>query len=163
MSERIVITANGQILAADTDIDLLEIGPALDDYPLRLRRLFISQGSEVGDTQEEGLRITVRRFAATVTSGSGGAAPTLEAPDSNTTVRITAAEAFNDTVATTTGANDVLFDGYWNVRAPLELVWPRDEPDGAPTIRAAEVLIIRCETTVADTIDASIVAELDEG
>jgi hypothetical protein len=163
MSERIVLTANGQILTADGDIDILEIGPPLDDYPLRLRRLYISQGSEVGDAQEEGLRITVRRFAATVTSGSGGMAPTIEAPDSNTTTRVTAVEGFNDTVATTTGANDVLFDGYWNVRGPLELVWPRDEPDPAPTIRAAEVLIVRCETTAADTIDVSVTAELDEG
>lgn len=162
MSQRVVVTANSTLENADGNTDLLEI-TAADDYPLRLRRFFLSQGSDVGDAAEEGLRITIHRFAAINASGSGGMTPTIEAPDSTYTPKVSTVEGFNDGVATVTGADDVLFDGYWNIRGPLELVWPRDEPDGAPTIRGAEYLIIRSDSTVADQLSVSYIAEFDEG
>lgn len=162
MTARVTLTGNSTLETADGDTDLLEV-VALDDYPLKLRRLFISQGSEVGDAMEEGVRITIRRFAAINASGSGGITPTIESPDSIYVPKVTAAEMFNDVIATVTGADDVLWDGYWNVRGPLELVWPRDEPDGAPTCRGAEALIVRVMAAVGDQISCSVVAELDEG
>lgn len=162
MSGRVILTGNSTLETADGNTDLLEVVP-LDDYPIRLRRLFISQGSEIGDAMEEGVRITVRRGAAINVSGSGGIAPTIESPDSTYTPKLTAAEMFNDAIATITGADDVLWDGYWNIRGPLELVWPRDEPDPAPCARGAEVIIVQVMAAVTDQISCSVVAEFDEG
>lgn len=155
----VTVSANGSILNADGNIDLLELTPA-DDKPIKLARLILSNGSELGDAAEEQLRITVRRLGAAVTSGSGGAAPAIEAPDSQFTPAL-AAEAFNDSVATTTGANDILADFYWNVRMRDEFVWPEEKRQ--PTARGSEVLVIRCESTAADDLTCSITAELDEG
>lgn len=161
MSIPVIVSHNGTLTNAGGNNDLLELTPA-DDKPIRLRRFMIGQSSEVGDTAEEGLRITVRRLGATVTSGSGGGSPSVEVPDSALGTPGVTAEALNTTVATTSGANDILFDGIWNIRqSPLELVWP--EPDKAPCARGAEVLVIRCETTPADDITVAYTAELDEG
>ena len=157
----VIVSHNGTLTNAGGDNDLLELTPA-DDKPIRLRRLFLGQTSELGDAAEEALRITVRRLGATVTSGSGGGAPSIKVPDSQYGTPGLAAEGLNTTVATTTGANDILFDGVWNIRqSPLELVWP--EPEKAPAARGTEVLVIRCESTAADDITIAITAELDEG
>lgn len=161
MSIPVVVTHTGTLTNAGGDNDLLELTPA-DDKPIRLRRLYLSNGSEVGDAAEEMLRITVRRFGATVTSGSGGGSPTINVPDTGIGSPGVTAEGLNTTVATTTGNNHILLDIYWNIRqSPLELVWP--EQDKAPTAKGAEVLLVRCESTAADDITVSITAELDEG
>ena len=73
MSRIYVVPWTGSILAADTDMDLWEISPA-DDQPCRIRGIRLGQTSEVQHAEEEGLRITIKRLLATVTSGSGGAA-----------------------------------------------------------------------------------------
>ena len=161
MSIPVIVSHNGTLTNAGGNNDLLELTPA-DDKPIRLRRLFLGQGTELGDAAEESLRITVRRLGSAVTSGSGGGSPSIEVPDTGIGTPGVTAEGLNTTVATTSGPNDILFDGYWNIRqSPLELVWP--EQDKAPTAKGAEVLVVRCEDTAADDITVSITAELDEG
>jgi hypothetical protein len=61
----------GTVTNAGGDTDLIEILPAAEK-PVKLRGFSLAQTSEVGDTAEEGLRISVMRLPATVTSGNGG-------------------------------------------------------------------------------------------
>lgn len=49
--------------------DLFEISPA-DDKPVLIHAVYVSQSSDMGDVQEELLRVTIKR--GHTTSGSGG-------------------------------------------------------------------------------------------
>jgi hypothetical protein len=69
MSRIYSIPLSGTYTSAGTDTDLLEILPA-DDKPVKLLGFAIGQTSEVGDATEEGVRISVIRLPATVTSAA---------------------------------------------------------------------------------------------
>jgi hypothetical protein len=151
MSGRIyTVSFAGTVTAAGGDTDLLELTPA-DDKPCKLRGLLLSQSSEVGDAQEEGLRISVIRLPATVTSGNGTATTGQPAHDLDVAAGF-AAETNGTTVATTSGTAVTLVELAWNERmSPYELWFP--DPDFAPTVRQASALVVRMQTTLAD--DAS--------
>lgn len=159
MSIAVVACETGTFTAAGTNTDILSIAPA-DDKPVALCRLFLSQGSEVGDAMEEGIRVTVKRLN-TFSVGSGGATiDSVETPDSSggnpgATVRA------NDTTPATGASTDILWDCYWNVRAPLELVWADER--FRPVVKGAEGLVVVLETTPADDITISMTAEYLEG
>ena len=140
----------GTLTNAGGDSDLLEILPA-DDKPCALIGMRLCQTSEVGDTAEEGLRITVRRMGATVTSGSGGSAVTPVANDTVDGAAGFAAECNNTTVATTSGTSTIMEEIGWNERAsPMEFWWPEELYQ--PVVRQGEALLVRCETTPADDL-----------
>jgi hypothetical protein len=140
--------ASVTITAGNTDVDWLEVLPA-DDKPVALRGMVLSQTSEVGDAQEEGLRFRVLRLAATVTSGSGGTTPTPQPLNDADAAAGFTSDANNTTVATTSGATTVLAEFGWNVRnSPYEMWWP--DSAFAPLARQGQGLIVRQETTVAD-------------
>lgn len=152
------VAYTGTLTNAGGNSDLLECLPA-DDKPVKLRAMVISQLSEVGDAAEEGLQISVQRFPATVTGGSGGSAVTPTPVDSADTAAGCAVECNNTTVATTNGTA-VQFGYYaWNVRSLLEIWWP----DGAlsPKAKQGEAIIVRCDTTPADdlTLNAAFLLE----
>lgn len=155
MSFAQTVTFNGTLTAAGTDSDLIEAVPS-DDQPLKLVRFILSQGSELGDAAEEGLRITVQRLN-TITSGSGGSAPTVELPDPPPSGVVAGTFEANNTTLATGASADVLFDGYWNVRAVLEIPWPDER--FAPVAKGVDGLVIRSHTTPADDISFSITAE----
>ena len=142
------VVYSGTITNAGGDTDLLELQPA-DDKPVKLRGFILSQTSEVGDAEEEGLRISVIRLTATVTSGTGGSSVTPESMDSADTASGATCECNNTTVATTSGNTDTLYDMAWNVRASPYDYW---FPDAAycPKVKQGEALIIRQQTTAAD-------------
>ena len=141
------ISYTGTITASGGNADLLELTPA-DDKPVKLRGFMLSQISEVGDAAEEGLRITVQRFPATVTSGNGTAV-TGQSPDSAQSAAGFAAECNGATVATTSGTAIVLQELGWNIRnSPYE--WWAPDADFAPKAKQGEALIVRLETTAAD-------------
>lgn len=151
---------NGTLTNAGGNSDLLEATPA-DDKPIRLNRFVLGNSSELGDTAEEGLRVTVQMFPATVTSGSGGTATTPRPYDSVDAAAGFSAEMNNTTVATTSSTAVTLADFIWNIRmSPCEFVWP--DPAKRPVVRGGEVLIVRMESTPADDITASLWFELDE-
>ncbi len=152
MSRIYSIPFNGSITAANAAVDLAALRPAADK-PIRLRGVRIGQLSEVGDTQEEGINLTVRRFTATVTDGSGGTAPTPTPVDDIDAASGFSARVMDTTEATTSGTNELKEYLPWNVRSsPMEYWWPDER--FAPTCRLnANRLILRWETTVADTID----------
>lgn len=150
----------GTITNAGGDSDLLEILPA-DDKPIKLRGWSIGQTSEVGDAAEEGLRISVIRMAATVTSGSGGSAVTPVPVDSANTAAGFAAECNNTTVATTSGASTVLCEHAWNERAsPWDWFYP--DESFCPKAKQGEALLVRMQTTPADDYSGCVTFFVEE-
>lgn len=135
------------VTAAGTDTDLWEINPA-DDKPCALRMLRLGQITEVADAAEEGLRISIKRLLATVTSGNGTAGTEEELGASAQSAGFTW-EYNGPTVATTSGTTETLDEiGWINRQTPLEIWWP--DLEFAPKVVQAEALVIRMETTLAD-------------
>jgi len=147
------IPVTGTLTAAGGNTDLWEILPGAN-YPVEIVGLRLGQTTELGDTAEEALRITIRRFRATVTSGSGGttAVPEdLRKSNQAPVAMTTPVEVNNTTVATTTGDNEVLDEIAWNVRnSPFEVWYPI--PELRPRARNTEALLIRCESTPIDDL-----------
>lgn len=153
---------NGTITAAGTDTDIWSFQPA-SNKPILLRGFTLGQISEVGDAQEEGLRITVKRLPATFTVGSGGNAVTAAPPvlSSADTVWGFTARTNDTTVATSSGTVQVLDEFGWNERnTPYEHWYP--DIAFCPQAFNAQGLIIRCETTLADDMTFSGVAWVEE-
>lgn len=142
------VSYTGTITNSGGDTDLLELLPA-DDKPVKLRGLLLSQISEVGDAAEEGLRISILRLPATVTSGSGGSAVTPAPMDSADAAAGVAVECNNTTVATTSGTAVTMAEIGWNERnSPYEMWFPDDR--FAPKAKQGEGLVVRQQTTAAD-------------
>jgi hypothetical protein len=147
MSRVYTVPFSATVTAAGGDTDLWELTPA-DDKPIKLRGLLLSQISEVGDTAEEGLRISIIRLPATVTSGNGSAV-TPPPCDSVDTAAGFAAETNGTTVATTSGTAATLVELGWNNRqSPYE--WWAPDPAFAPKVKQPEALVVRMQTTLAD-------------
>ncbi len=135
------------VTAAGTDTVLWEITPA-DDKPVRLRMLRLGQISEVKDAEEEGLRVTVKRLLATVTSGNGSAG-TEEAMDESGASGGFTWEFNGTTPPTSSGATEILEEiGWINRQTPLEIWWPDER--FAPKAIQGEAFSIVMETTLAD-------------
>lgn len=149
MGRRYTISYQGTITNAGGDTDLLELLPA-DDKPVKLRGFVLSQISEVGDADEEGVRISVMRLLATVTSGSGGSSVTPAPTDSADSAAGVAAECNNTTVATTSGSAVTYAELGWNIRnSPFDFWFPEGFE---PKAKQGEALIVRLQTTVADDL-----------
>ena len=161
MSRIYTVPFSGTLTAAGTDSDWLSL-QAATNKPTRLLGIMIGQISEVGDAQEEGLRLSILRLAATFTVGSGGTAITPAAMDSTDTVAFGGTARCNDTtVATTAGATTTLFEIGWNLRmAPWD--WYPVDVRFAPIARAGEGLIVRCQTTLADDATAQFTFIIEE-
>ncbi len=141
--------------------DLWEITPG-DDYPCKIRGLRLGQTSELGDTAEESLRISIIRMRATVTSGSGGSAGAPEQVDLANQAPTFASETNNATVATTSGDTEIIEEIAWNIRSsPFEIWYP--DPDFAPKCVQTEVLLVRLQSTVADDITFVGTLWIEEG
>lgn len=114
-----VYSVNFENVAATALQDLIEISPA-DDHPIKLLGLFLSQSSEIGDAQEEMLRVQILR--GYTVSGSGGSAQTPVPLDPGDTAASFAAEVNNTTVANT-GSPVILHSESFNVRSGLAHYW----------------------------------------
>lgn len=146
--------------ALTTAADLLELSPA-DDKPVKLRGMAICQVTEVGDTQEESVRIQILRLPATVTGGSGGSAITPKPMDSADAAAGVAAECLNTTVATTSSTADVLAELGWNVRGTPWEFWFPDERF-APKAKQGEALVVRLQAAPADSITFGVTFWIEE-
>lgn len=155
-------TYNGTITNAGGNADLGSFQPA-DDIPIRLRGILFSQSSEVGDAQEEGLRITVNRLPATFTVGSGGASITACTPSSDTTGAAWSftGRANDTTIASTSGTAECHFDSAWNVRnSPYDFFWP--DATFCVQARQGAGVTVRMDTTPADDFTGSFTFWLEE-
>lgn len=150
----------GTVTNAGGDQDLIEILPA-DDKPAKLRGFVLGQISEVGDGAEEGVRVSVMRLPATVTSGSGGSSPTPVPVDSADSAAGAAVEVNNTTVATTSSTAVTLAEFGWNLRnSPFDFWWPDER--FCPKAKQGEALVVRLQTTVADDITGQFTFFLEE-
>ena len=160
MSRIYTVSYQGTITNAGGDTDLLELLPA-DDKPVKLRGFSLAQTSEVGDAAEEGLRVSVIRLGATVTSGSGGSSVTPTPMDSADSAAGVAAECNNTTIATTSGTSTTIEEIGWNIRSsPYEHWYP--DVNFCPKAKQGEGLVVRLQTTVADDITGVLTFWIEE-
>lgn len=141
--------------------DLWEIIPA-DDLPCKIRGIRLGQTSEVGDAAEEGLRISIIRMTATVTSGSGGSSGAPENVAKSGQTPGFSSETNNATVATTSGDTEIIEELSWNVRnSPFEIWYP--DPAFAPKAIQGQALLVRMQTTPADDFTFAGTLWIEEG
>lgn len=161
MSRIYSIPFSATITPANTDVELVNISPA-DDKPVRLRGLILGQTSEVGDAQEEGIRIDVIRMTGTITDSSGGGTATPVPEDDVDTAAGMTVRTVDPTVSTQTGGATTVMDSCpWNLRgSPLERWWPEDRY--CPQARQTQRLLVRWVTTVADNVDVVGTAYVEE-
>ena len=114
-----VYSVNFENVAVTALQDLVEITPA-DDHPIKLLGIFLSQSSEIGDAQEEMLRVQILR--GYTASGSGGSAQTPVPIDPGDAAATFAAEVNNTTIANT-GSPAILHSESFNVRSGLAHYW----------------------------------------
>jgi hypothetical protein len=131
--------------------DFFEISPATNK-PCRIIGLTLEQGSDVGDAQEEMLRVSVVRVPATATSGSGGTAPTPRALDATNQAAGFTAEVNNTTVATTSGTLERLITRQFNIRTGLEMFLP---PEMRPQFVNGTLGVVRLHAAPADALSMS--------
>jgi hypothetical protein len=103
--------------------DLFEIQPAADK-PVLFAGLKLSQSSDFGDAQDEGLTVRVKRVVATATSGSGGTSPTPRTTMKSQSAAGFTAEVNNTTQATSSGTIEILDVDVFIVRAGLLWIPP---------------------------------------
>jgi hypothetical protein len=159
MSAIYTVSFAGTVTNAGGNADLLEIVPA-DDKPVRLRGFVIGNYSEVGDTAEETVNISVLRLPATFTT-SNGTSTTPRKPDDLAAAASMTAETNGATIATTSGTIEILTEFAWNIRSsPFEFWYP--DIDFCPMVRGGDGLIIRLATTVADDVSMAFTAFVEE-
>ena len=159
MGNMFAIPFTATVTNAGTDTDLWEVLPA-SNRPVLLWMIRLGQISEVADAAEEGLRVSVIRLRATVTSGSGGVAGAPEDLFEAAQTMAAAVETNNTTVATTTGDTEILDEVGWiNRQSPLEIWYPDER--FCPRGISGEALLVRLQTTVLDdmTFVGNIVVE----
>ena len=120
---------------------------------IRINGWMLSQSTEIGDAQEEGLALIVKRGAGAVTSGSGGSTFTPSPQDVDDTASGATVE-INNTTKMLVGAGTLtnLEAHNWNVRAPFLMIYP---PEMRPRIKPGDRLTIELGTTPADSITMS--------
>jgi hypothetical protein len=125
-----------------------------------LRYFLLSQISEVGDTAEEGIQVSLHRMPATFTVGSGGSAVTMAKGDRGGTACGATVRCNDTTVATTSGTDEIF--GYigWNERAIYDW-WGVDEQF---CIKASQTdgIIVRADTTPADDLTICLMFCIEE-
>jgi hypothetical protein len=135
-------------VAVTAQQDFFEI-TAPSDAVVYIHNVVLSQSSEVGDAQEEGLSLLFKRGATT--TGSGGTTPTavpteFGSPASGSVCKV------NNTTKATAGTITTLHSENWYIRGPFP---------GLPTPEIRHVLspgqryTVELATTPADSITVS--------
>lgn len=120
----------------------------------RLWRVYLWQTTDIGDAAEEVLRVEVIRGHAT--SGSGGQTTVITPMNAFDSAATFAAELLNTTVASTGSPVGLGVVG-WNIRMPLDWLFP---PEQLPVIRTTERLVVRVSAPAdAITVNCSAVFE----
>lgn len=135
-------------VAATVQQDLFEIVAAAGKN-LRIRALYLSQSSDVGDAAEEGLSILIKSGATT--SGSGGSSPTPVPVNVTDAAAGFTAEA-NNTTKASTGTIVTHHAEDWNIRVPFQLILP---PEMCVELTGSRRLTVELATTPADSLTIS--------
>lgn len=148
-------TASIAAVAVTAQQDLFELtAPA--DCVVIIHSVMLSQSTEVGDAQEEGLSLLFKRGATT--SGSGGTGPTPAPLDFGYAAAGSAVE-INNTTKATSGTIVTLIADNWNVRAPY-LYLPT--PELRITLSPSQRFTLELATTPADSITMSATLFFEE-
>lgn len=146
---RNIYTVSFDAVAITALQDLFYLAPA-DDRPLSVLGWELAQFSDVGDAQEEILRLALIRGHATVGSGGNTFTP---APVHSRGVAAGATARINDTTIASAGTAVNLWRGGFNVRAPQPYILPPeyrfriDQVDGS--------IVLRLLANPADSITVS--------
>jgi len=135
-------------VAQTAQIDFAELTAAAEK-PCKIHEIYLAQSTEVGDAAEEQLTLKLKRAFGSVTSGSGGTAPTPEADPDDAAAGLTA-EVNNTTkllVGTGTIKDNRLYG--WNVRTSFHMIFT---PETRPRIKGGEKKVLELTTTPADSI-----------
>lgn len=135
-------------VAVTAQQDLFEIVAAAGKN-CRVLGLYLSQSTEVGDAQEEGLSILLK--SGQTTSGTGGSAPT-PVPLNVTDAAAGFTSEVNNTTKASVGTIVTHHADNWNVRAPFVLLWPEKMQI---ELTGGRRLTAELATTPADSITMS--------
>lgn len=136
--------------------DLIEL-LAGADKPITIHEIFLSQSTEIGDAQEEGLSILLK--SGQTTTGSGGTTPTAIPKDVDDSASGVTAKA-NNTTKATAGTPVTHYAWNWNVRVPLQIIFT---PETRPYAKGQRRMTLELATTPADSITASGYIVFSEG
>jgi hypothetical protein len=135
-------------VAVTAQQDFFEINAASTKMTWLLA-LYLSQSTEVGDAQEEGLSLLIKTGATT--SGSGGTTPTAVPRHLGDAAYAGTVEA-NNTTKATSGTIVTHHADNWNVRIPYQLIFT---PELWIPIAPSGRLTVELGTTPADSITLS--------
>lgn len=129
-------TAQFSAVAVTAAQDLFEIAAPADAVVV-IHEWGIFQTSDVGDAQEEILRLETTRGVGAVTSGTGGTAPTAQPIQDGDAAFGGTVEVNNTTrMAAGSGTLETLAQHGWNVRVPFEKIYtPQQMPVISPSNR----------------------------
>jgi hypothetical protein len=142
-------------VAVTAQQDLFEINAASTKV-VELMEIHLSQSTEVGDAQEEGLSILLKSGATT--SGSGGTAPTA-VPFELGDAAFAGTVEVNNTTKATAGTIVTHCAWNWNVRVPCDIYFP---PDARKWLAPSGRMTVELATTPADSITMSGYAVIRE-
>lgn len=162
MAVRMTFATSVTLTNAGGDADIISIAPAAN-HPCRLRRVVISQSSEVAEAQEEDLRFQLLRLGTTFTAGSVGAAVTARTVKTSQATTTAPTVRANDTTrSTSSGTSETLEEWGWNERAtPLEFRW--DDFEDQYDVINTQGLVIYSPGTAADdiTFQVTVIVDVD--
>lgn len=145
MSQGQMFTVQFNAVAVTAQQDLFEIVAPADGVVV-IHEIEISQTTDVGDAQEEGLSLLMKS-GATV-SGSGGSTPTAIPVQLDGTAFAGTCEA-NNTTKANTGTIVTHAAWAWNVRMPFQKIFT---PAAQPVISPSRRWTLELATTPADSI-----------
>lgn len=131
--------------------DLFDIAPA-SNKPVTIHEIVITQSTEIGDAQEEMLRLRFVRGFATV--GSGGTAPAMERHDKNDAAT-GAVVRVNDTTQAVVGAGttEILRVETFNVRSGYQYL---PTPETRIHVDSTDVrLVVQLQGAPVDSVSMS--------
>lgn len=148
MSLGMMYTAQFSGVSVSAQQDFFEL-VAPSDAVVIVHQLVLSQSSEVGDAQEEGLLVQLKRGATT--SGSGGTTVTPVPLQAGFSAAGSTCEA-NNTTKSKDGTIVTLHSEAWNVRAPFVWLPP---PEGRIVLSPSARFAVELGTTPNDAITMS--------
>ncbi len=140
-----IYTVQFNAVAVTAQQDFFEIVAAAGKC-LRLRAIYLSQTTELGDAAEEQLAILVK--SGSTTSGSGGSTPT-PVPNNVTDAAAGFTAEANNTTKATAGTIVTHHADSWNIRGPYQLILP---PELCIELTGGRRATVELATTPADSI-----------
>ncbi|MFB4312942.1 hypothetical protein [Actinomadura sp. 21ATH] len=142
-------------VSVSAEQDLFEL-VAPSDAVVVVHQIVLSQRSDVGDAQEEGLNILLRRGATT--SGSGGSSATPASLQAGSSLAGSTVEV-NNTTKAQDGTIATLHAEAWNVRSPFIWLPP---PELRIYLSPGQRLTVELDTVPNDAIVANGVIYFEE-